>query len=150
MRPAHIYVGTGSPRFMQQDRVQPGLARHLEQPNGLALIQDGALVMHDAGFFMGVGFDVNGLAGVFDVKGVFAKAVSPAAAALAAAVAAARSAASSRLPSRIEFHMRSASADAEGGGEVATTRGAKHGGGLSAGSSLAFSGVLDTTASSSN
>ena len=106
--------------------------------------------MHDAGLFMGVGFDVNGLAGVFEFKGVFAKAVSPAAAAMAAAVAATRSAASSRLPSRIEFRMRSRSADAEAVGEVATSRSTKHAGGLSAGSSLAFSGVLGTTASSSN
>ena len=98
-----------------------------------------------------VAFDVNGLAGVFDFKGVFAKAVSPAAAALASAVAAARSAASSRLPSRTDARLRSPSADAEAMtfGKFATSRSAKHGGGLSAGSSLAFSGVLGTTASSS-
>ena len=57
--------------------------------------------MHDAGLFRGVVSDFNGLAGVFDLKGLataFAKAVALAAAALASAAAAARSAASSRLP----------------------------------------------------
>ena len=111
--------------------------------------------MHDAGLFEGVVFELNGLAGVFDFKGLataFAKAVAPAAAALASAVAAARSVASSRLPFRIDARMRSPSADAETMtfGEFATSRSAKHGGGLSAGNSLAFSDVLGTTASSSN
>ena len=110
--------------------------------------------MHDAGLFMGVVFDFNGLAGVFDFKGLataFAKAVAPAAAALASAVAAARSV-GSRLAFRIDVRMRSPSADAETMtfGEFATSRSAKHGGGLSAGNSLAFSDVLGTTASSSN
>ena len=111
--------------------------------------------MHDAGLFMGVVFELNGLAGVFDFKGLataFAKAVAPAPAALASAVAAARSVASSRLAFRIDVRMRSPSADAETMtfGEFATSRSAKHGGGLSAGNSLAFSDVLGTTASSSN
>jgi hypothetical protein len=111
--------------------------------------------MHDAGLFMGVFFDFNGLAGVFDFKGLataFAKAVAPAAAALASAVAAARSVASSRLHFRIDARMRSPSADAEQLtlGASATSRSAKHGGGLRAGTSLAFSDVLGTTASSSN
>ena len=111
--------------------------------------------MHDAGLFMGVVFDFNGLAGVFDFKGLataFARAVAPAAAAVASAAAAARSAASSRLPFIIDVRMRSPSADAEAMtfGEFATSRSARLGGGLSAGSSMAFSGVLGTTASSSN
>ena len=119
-------------------------------------MHDAGLSMHDAGLFMGAVFDFNGLAGVFDFKGLataFAKAVAPAAAALASAVAAARSVASSRLPFRIDARMRSPSADAEAMtfGEFAASGSAKHGGGLSAGSSLAFfSGVVGTTASSSN
>jgi hypothetical protein len=111
--------------------------------------------MHDAGLFKGFFFDFNGFAGVFGFKGLaaaFAKAVAAAAAALASAVAAARSVASSRLPFRIDVRMRSPSADAEQltFGETATSRSAKHGGGLDARTSLAFSDVLGTRASSSN
>jgi hypothetical protein len=107
--------------------------------------------MHDAGLFKGFFFDFNGFAVVFGFKGLaaaFAKAV----AALAAAVAAARSVASSRLLFRTDARMRSPSADAEQliFGVTATSRSAKHGGGLDARTSLAFSDVLGTRASSSN